>query len=323
MEVNQMFNRNLKEILVNTAIGVLEEKDMITEEDFKGLSVGIGYIFKTKEQQIEALFKLSFNDKEFYFAAQKGKLMIVDISASTYEQIVNRMKIDHPCLTNDELPETEVQKKRREKNNKIISDRGVTTSERLMTHWEDSEVQLKDMDTLCKRALASFFTIQIACDINNGNYEESIEYFKPMLEKFGLMDQLNSKEKRIVDGTYSRQDAIDMDWAYESYWAVCWCLGLVEDISDVSQICDCDQAIRFVRGQTPEQFMEKCKLRDKEEILDILDLYFRYHWAINDSKVNPEASIDNINPSIILERRRGLEWVVSDEEDWYDLSMYA
>lgn len=327
MEVNQMYNRDLKKDLVNKAIGILIEKKMITEDDFKGLSANTGYIFKTKEQQIEALFQLSFADKKYYFAVQKDKLMIVDITASMYEQTVNYMKSEHPCLMDDELPETEIQKKRREKNNTIISDMGITISERLMTHWEDDKVTLKDKETICKRALACFYAIQIACDIHNGNYEESIEYFKPKLEELGLIDQLNSKEKRIIDGTYSYQDAIDMDWAYESYWALCWCLGLIDDISDASEICDCNKAIkiagRYRNTKEFKEFIENCELRDKEEILDMLDLYFRFHWAIYDSRVNPDASIEDINPSVVVERRRGLEWVVSEEEDWYDLSMNA
>ena len=57
--------------------------------------------------------------------------------------------------------------------------------------------------------------------------------------------------------------------------------------------------------------------------MDMLDLYLRYNWAINDAKVNPQASIGKLNPSTVIERRRGLEWVVSDVEDWYEISMRA
>ena len=193
-----------------------------------------------------------------------------------------------------------------------------------MTHWEDSMIILKDKETICKRAIACFFVTQIACDIGKGNYEEGLNYFKPMIERFGVMDQLNSIEKCIIDGTYSEQDAIDMDWAYESYWALCWCLGLVKDIRDASGVCDCQKAISFIMNcKTTEEFIKKCKMRGKEEILDMLDLYFRYHWAINEVKVHTETSIGNLNPSTVIERRRGLEWLVTDVDDWYDIDMQA
>ena len=56
------------------------------------------------------------------------------------------------------------------------------------------------------------------------------------------------------------QDAIDLDWAYEAFWSLCWCLGLVDDIRNAVEVCDCDAAIGFVRGcKTIEEFAEKPK----------------------------------------------------------------
>ena len=92
----------------------------------------------------------------------------------------------------------------------------------------------------------------------------------------------------------------------------------------VLRVCDCQLAIELMQScKSVQDLVKKSKLRSKEEILDALDLYFRYNWAINDAKVNANASIGNLNPSIVIERRRGLEWVVTDEADWYDLSMPA
>jgi hypothetical protein len=53
------------------------------------------------------------------------------------------------------------------------------------------------------------------------------------------------------------------------------------------------------------------------------DLYFRYNWAVNHSKVEPNTSLGNINSSNVIERRRALEWVLSSEDDWYDLTLAA
>ncbi len=324
MEKNLAYDQQLKESLANTALKVLADNNLITQDDYRGLAFHMGYIFLTEEEKVEALFKICFSGKTHYFAAQKGSLMAVNLNDEMYQQTINYMKANHPCLNNNELPETDVQRRRRERNNNFIKEMKVVTPERLMTRWDDEDVVLRDKEAICKRAVCCFFVIQIACDIANNNYEESIKVLKPMIEKFGVMDQLNSKEKRIVDGTYSMQDAIDLDWAYEAYWSLCWSLGLVDDISDASGVCDCEMAIDFIRSiNSTEEFISKCSLRSKEEILDMLDLYYRYNWAINEASANPGADIGGLNPSVVIERRRGLEWIVSDVDDWYDLDMPA
>ena len=324
MEVNQFYNREMREYFINTGIGILMQNDLMKEEDLRGLSVNIGYLFTTEEDQVEGLYCISAAGQDHFFAAQKGKLMMVNIDRAMYAQTIEYMKANHPCLLNDELPETPLQKKRREKNNKFVGKKKIAVGERVITRWDDDKVNLRSVEEICKRAVACFFVIQIACDIGKGNYEEGLNYFKPMIDQFGVADQLNSKETRIVDGSYSEQDAIDMDWAYEAFWSLLWCLGLVKDISDGSGVCDCDKAIKIIMGcKSVDDLVKKSKLRKKDEILDMLDLYFRYNWAINEVKVNPSASIGYLNPSTVIERRRGLEWVVSDVDDWYDLSMGA
>lgn len=181
---------------------------------------------------------------------------------------------------------------------------------------------LKSLDEICKRALARFLIIQLACDINNGQYEESVEIISELLEKFNVTDCLNKKEQKILDGTYSMQDAIDIDWEYETYWSLIGALGLVEDISDATDVCDCDYAIQlFNNSNSYEEFKGKCKLRDINEILDMLDLYYRYHWVCVEKRVKPETEIGELNPSVVIERRRGLEWIISEEQDWYDISL--
>ncbi len=325
MEQNQIHNGPLKERIFNTAISILLEQKLITPEDFGSLGATAGYMFTTEEGQLEALVRLDFSgDRTYYFAAQNAKFMMVNINAEMFEQTVNYMKNNHPCLLSNELPETALQKARREKNNQRLADLGIAVPTRLMTRWEDSAVSLRNVDNICRRALTSFFVIQIACDIGNGNYEEGRDYFVPLLEKFGLMSCLNSKERLIVDGTYSMQDAIDLDWAYEAYWSLLWCLGLIDDVSDAVNVCDCQKAIDLVSGLgSVDDLVWKCRMRSIEEILDMLDLYYRYNWAVNDAKVHPESMTGSLNPSIVIERRRGLEWVVSGIDDWYDISMPA
>lgn len=213
--------------------------------------------------------------------------------------------------------------KRRTRSNTFIKNKGIACLETLPLLEDSTQVKLKSLDDICKRSIATLLAIQLACDIGeNNDYDESKQLFTKLLDKYDVKDELLDKEKRLFDGTYSMQDAIDVAWSYEAYWALLWALGMVDDISYPVDICDCEQAIRAVGDSKDyKDFVSKCNLRDIEEILDMLDLYYRYHWACVEKQINPNTSIGNLNSEVVMERRRGLEWLVSDKKDWNDISL--
>lgn len=328
MEINEINNSKLKQNIADAIIQILLNNKLIIENDLPNFQIQFGYIFTREDGGLEALMKTICNEKIFYFACQKGSLMLININENQYNETINYMKTNHSCLNNNSNNETEKQKNRRQKNNRFLTQNGISINENLPCY--ENNVQIKSIDELCKRAIACLITIQVACDINNGQdikseeYKENFDFVKSLYKKFNVEDCLNSKEKRIIDGTYSNQDTVDMDWAYEAYWAICWCLNLVDDIKNGGEMCDCNKAISFVNNSTSfEDFKNKCKLRDVDEILDMKDLYYRYNWAINNKYVDPNTTIGNLEPSNVIERRRGLEWVLSDINDWYDIQLNA
>lgn len=108
---------------------------------------------------------------------------------------------------------------RREKSNRKIKKLGIACLEDLPLLEDSSEVILKDIDTICKRAIACLLSIQLACDITEGNnFSESKKLLSELLESYDVKDYLIEKEKRIFEGTYSKQDVVDVYWTYEAYW---------------------------------------------------------------------------------------------------------
>ena len=211
---------------------------------------------------------------------------------------------------------------RRLKNNEFIKKQGIACYDDLPLVESSAEVKLKSIYEICNRVFTSFFAIQVAIDINNDNYEESINYFKPKIEDLNLSQYLNQKERRVFDGTYTRQDAIDLDWEYEALWSLFYALGLVDDIKNGGMLCDCEYIINtMISCKNVKDLKSRAKLRDIEEILDMLDLYYRYDWACTEKRINPNTNIGNLNPGNVIERRRGLEWLISDEDDWYNISL--
>lgn len=212
---------------------------------------------------------------------------------------------------------------RRERNNEYIKKCGIACLESLPTVEPSFSVKLKDIDSICKRAIACLLSTQLAIYIDKGeDYEESRNLFLGILKKFHVEDALLEKEKRIFENRYSKQDLIDVVWTYEAYWSLVWVLGLIDDITTANDICDCEKAITIVGScYSYDEFKRKCRLRDIEEILDMLDLYYRYHWACVEKQINPDTNIGNLNSDVVVERRKGLEWVINEIEEWDEISL--
>ena len=214
---------------------------------------------------------------------------------------------------------------RREKNNEYIKSKGINCLDLLPVIESKENVKLKDIDTICKRAIACLISIQLSCDLRDDSVQDkaySLTVCNSLLNKYDVANSLIDIEKRLYNNTYSEQDLIDMDWAYETYWAIIWALGLVNDILEPNSVCNCEKAIGVVLScKDYNEFKSKCKLRDIDTILDMLDLYYRYHWACVELRVNNKGSIGSLEPGVVMERRKGLEWLISNEEDWNNISL--
>ncbi|MBR4318930.1 MAG: DUF4272 domain-containing protein [Oscillospiraceae bacterium] len=211
---------------------------------------------------------------------------------------------------------------RKQKSEQKIQAKGIAIHPHLPCVESSEDVTLKEIDTICKRAIVTLLSTQIANEIHNHAYGE-VKFFIDLMDKFSVKDAVNQKETKLLNGTFSEQDVVDVVWEYECCWSLFWALGFIETMEDASTICDCEKSIRLVADcKTYYEFKSKCKLRDIEEILDMLDLYYRYHWAVVEHQhINPELSIGNLNGEVVYERRRGLEWLISKQSDWHEISL--
>lgn len=118
---------------------------------------------------------------------------------------------------------------RRTKNNDYIKKMRIACYDNLPVIESSSTVKLKDLDTICKRAIASLLSIQVACDIEQNNkYEESKTVMSKLLKAFNVENELLKSEKKLFDNNYTEQDVKNIVWTYECYWSLIWALGLID-----------------------------------------------------------------------------------------------
>jgi len=207
---------------------------------------------------------------------------------------------------------------RKEQSIEIMKQHDIPYIDWLPVIESSQEIQIRDAQSIAKRAIACLWVIQVACDIDNDKYDdETQEYVLDILMKMQVMDALTEKEKAILYREVVHQDVINMVWKYEAYWVLIWALGIVEELNYPTDIVDCDFAIQAVVSvDSFDDFMQKVELREIEDILDQADLIYRYDWACVDARLKQRQAPANLNSSVVLERHGALNWLIQIDSDW-------
>ena len=211
---------------------------------------------------------------------------------------------------------------RKANSEKILTQKGIDFQEELEPIKSADQVKLRSFDEICRRAVAALLSTQAAIELNDNN-PEGMEKFKRLMVYFGVENDLNSYENRVMENKASEQDLVAVVWEYECCWALFWALGLLDDITDAAEICDCKTAINFVsQCESMEDFKSQCSLRSADEILDMADLYFRYDWACDHhAYIDSDWNIGGLDKDIVYERRLAIEWTMSSTDDWFNINL--
>jgi len=214
---------------------------------------------------------------------------------------------------------------RKNKTIAYLKEKGIPYTDSLPQLPPIEACQFKAKEDIARRAAALLIVIQFACDVAQGeNVEESRGFFISMLRKYEVEDILTDNERAFL---YSQQpnaqEAINISWQYEAYWTLIWVLGFVDKLDFPDEVCDCEYAIQVISNcESFEQFYLQTTMRCQAEILDEADKIYRLHWACVGNRIQNRTAPAGINESIVVERRRGLFWLIGHQnEDWDTISM--
>jgi len=143
-----------------------------------------------------------------------------------------------------------------------------------------------------------------------------------IVAEYGLEEHFTPKEAEFIQNpSPTDHDRIQFVWRYEAAWTLLWALGYVEGLGKPNGICDVPRAVRFMRDQTPEEYIGNANLRPIEHILDEADLIYRYHWVVVDARVNGKETPASLEPGVTMERHHALNWLIGYmEQAWDDIS---
>ena len=176
---------------------------------------------------------------------------------------------------------------------------------------EIDEISIRKKDDIALRAvvLAEIKAITV--------YPEDKDVSMDWIKENEIDKFLTNSEKTILNKkSLNEQEMIDFSWYQESLYALLWALNIVQVMSPAFEESN---VVNYLEQLPPDinfqDYIKKCKLRDTDEILEELDYYYLLHWSIRNKKQS------KFELSIVIERRRALEWVINNKLDWDDITL--
>lgn len=294
--------------------------------------IGFDYYKNKKTQMIKFYQKMvgmgnSFNGFEF----DEDKLFHPNRSILIHkngETDFEDFKPFIPAELIDNFEMTEEDKKRMARSIEKLKEENLPFLENMHVSISEANATIPEKELIIKRAVAMLIT-GIASEVYNEFGRDSEEartgisrFMEMFEEKYGFKEVLNEREKTYLE-TYIEDDREhnEFNWRYECPPVFLWALSL-QEMTDLSTICDFRGIIEFMRNNDMKSLLEKSKLRTKDEIMDMLDYLYRVNWSAVNIRVYPEEMKGYTFPydeSIVHFRRLALEWLVQPEKNIEDV----
>lgn len=156
--------------------------------------------------------------------------------------------------------------------------------------------------------------------------EDSIPFFAKHIEEQDLQSDLSQIEKDVLRrGVLSEQEEINFSWYQESIVALLWSIRVVDKMQSIRNEMKLSSLYKFMPPEVNlTEFISLAILRSEKEILEEAEFYYCCHWALRHPEVwglFGKRKMKNFNFSVILERRKALEWVLEKTLDWDEIPL--
>lgn len=221
---------------------------------------------------------------------------------------------------------------RKQRTEQLLKKHNIAINPNLPRIESEEEAKIKSPEEIVMRAVTAFITAQIAIDICNDNGAlESVEFFTPIMERFGLLGELTDDEVKYFDpaqcGNISRDEAYQMQWRIEMCVPLFWACGFMKELDFPDEMTDTVEQIHLIGGCGDfRELMSHVKMRTASEILDSADAAFRMDWACVEARLRNDASLSgSLNSDVVVEQHKGFNWLIGayDAEDWDNVAPHT
>lgn len=261
------------------------------------------FLFITPGQSLSRSNVQHFTDQDFN--------LLLDAAGNTGN---GKLKIEIESHYLDKYGASPRQLARKERTEQLLRKKGIVVNPHLPVTEDATEVVLRDKNEIIQRVYA----LAVMAARGEGVPVEQLEEKKAEL----AIDSFTEEEKRLyVKKELTQQEKAALTWRYESLNILMWALRFVDQLTYPADICNVPHIVDTVIHQERWQFEAAATLRDKEAVLEQMDLIYRMHWACVDARLHKSPAPPGIHPSIIYERHYALNWLARyQDQDWDDVT---
>jgi hypothetical protein len=211
--------------------------------------------------------------------------------------------------------DTPIANERKKRSIEILKAEDVPYIKHLRALPDEDEITLRSVEEVAKRAIV----LNLIARLADG---ESQAWFKQKVEQYQVQDTLTEQENVFVeDANPPEYITILFSQRLEAFWTLAWVLQFHDLLWRPDRFCNAQHAHEILDERSLEQFLLEAKLRDKSEIMDTLDLHFRYHWSVTDAELYGKKAPKRLETDVVFQRHYALNWLVQlDEQDWDEVS---
>lgn len=182
---------------------------------------------------------------------------------------------------------------------------------------EENEVKIRDAREIAERILILVYLAYVL------EVPEKRENVIDFLKTNFLWDKVSPNEKELYQKEeLTDQEAVNVSWRSEAVWLLLWTINKVVKLELPTEQVEISEIVsRLPRLLSdPKDFIETAIIRPKNEILDILDLTYRLHWATRNADLNKLPISPNLSLSVIMERHYAINWVTYYADQWDEIT---
>lgn len=228
------------------------------------------------------------------------------------------IEIDAAYFDGNQEDITDEQKERKQTSEKILERLEIKTNQHLPCLPSEKEILFRTPKEIAERVVGLALTNIVA--FNGISGEQAIAYAK----KHGVYYVLTPNEIDFLTNPTEEKKHRE-SWKCEGIWVLMWALNIISDLGAMDQLVNLDEiseeAYPIGAEKDPNIFINRCLvLRDKNQILDMADLYYRADWACVDARIG-ENEIKSLNPGLVYERHYAFNWLIRyRDQEWDDVS---